>query len=155
MKFSRVVDLILEESKPKYELISPEDYSRVYAEGRAYYVTNGFIKEVIETGIIGNTRQIDVKSKEAAMIRKKWKPAVFLSGFEIVTHLEGGKFKSDIKKYNIVNDVEMMYIVNDTTGVDYHLDQISWNHWLEPTVTYKDYTSQETIDAFDRMIRGL
>ena len=158
MKFDRAVNLILEESeeKPKYELISPKKYSRVYQENTKVF-PKGYIRIVTELGRISNPAPIDRDDAKVEMMKKKWVPGILLSGFELVLHLRANKKSSDIKKYNISTkrnySTQVVYFINDTT--DINLGSISYNYWFEPVVTFKDYTSQDTADAFNKLIDEL
>ena len=156
MKFDRTVNLILEESeeKPKYELISPEKYSRVYQENTRVF-PNGYIRIVTELGRISNPVPIDRNDAKVEMMKKKWVPTVLLSGFELLLHIKR-KNKKDVRKYKISrskDNTQDVYIIHDTS--DIALEAISYNYWLEPVVTFKDYTSQGTADAFDNLFSNL
>ena len=110
-----------------------------------------------ELGRISNPAPIDRDDAKVEMMKKKWVPAIFLSGFELVLHLRANKKSSDIKRYNISTNrnysTQVVYFINDTT--DINLGDVSWKYWLEPVVTFKDYTSKGTADAFDRLIDEL
>ena len=158
MKFDRTVNLILEESeeKPKYELISPKKYSRLYQVNKKV-LAHGYIRDVIDLGRIGQPETISRVSDEVKKIKENWVPAIIITGYELVLHLRSSKKSSDIKKYNISTkknySTQMVYIINDTTDIT--LGDVSWKYWLEPVITFKDYTSQGTADAFDKLIDEL
>jgi hypothetical protein len=159
MGFYKTVNLILEEStpKPKYEKISPREYSRVYMETGSIRDGYGYISTVSNEGVLDGLDGRNKNSKEVEKIKKKWKPAIMLHAFEIVSYVKP-ELKEMLNKSLKKNDPGLMdmYIINDASdivGID--IQKLHNNYWLEPTVTYKDYTSKETADVFDKFVGNL
>jgi len=156
MTFEGTLSLIIEESeeKPKYELILPEKYSRLYIENKDSFA-RGYIRDVIDLGKIGLTTTISRDSDKVRVIKEKWVPAILISGYELLLHIKR-KNKKDVKKYGIAKNKygeEEMFIINDTTDID--LGAMSWKYWLEPVKTYKDYTSHGVASEFDKLFDNL
>ena len=155
MTFEGTLSLLIEESedKPKYELILPKKYSRIYREHRDSFAS-GYMIDIMDGGVVSEPVPLSKRGDEVKRIKEEWEPTILLSDFQLLLYLK--RKKEDASKYGIAKkkyDSKVMYIINDTTGMN--TEAISWNYWLEPVVTYKDYTSQGVANDFDKLFDNL
>ena len=157
MKFSGVIDLLEEErsvKEPKYELITPENYTRGYMENRSKY-QDSYLMEVRKGGELKIIRTVDKNSKEVEDIKLNWERAIVLSGIDLIAHLKSTDLNriKTMKKYDIRPEVGVTYKVNDFT--DIIPEALKWDYWLEPNIKFRDFTSNNTTSEFEGLMDEL
>jgi hypothetical protein len=161
--FYKTANLILEESGPeaRYELITPNKYSRVYQEvnTKGENKNVGYILNLIEEGglTVAGMRIIDRESKEAKDIKSNWEKVYLMAGSYILKHDRFARNKRFAE--TIINDHAARYITHTLKDLKLKASEKKWilNHdyWIEHVETFKDYTSKETSDTFKDFMNEL
>lgn len=152
MRFDRAVNLILEESEQdlKFELVDPDKILRVYSQFEMD--PKGYLSQVYKKGKLLKYIKVNRYSGIALAARESWKKTVLINGHDLRQHVKAAD-KALFKSSNISASYDLYYIVYDLSLLD--MDYIKWENWIEPNITFRDYTSKDTAEEFGDFMKEL
>lgn len=150
--FYKTVNTILEETSEelKFELVDPDKILRVYSEFEMD--PKGYLTGVRKKGRLLKYIPVRKESGIALAARESWKKTVLINGHDLRQHVKAAD-KALFKSSNISASYDLYYIVYDLSLLD--MDYIKWENWIEPNITFKDYTSTDTAEEFGDLMKEL